>query len=235
VGTPDASGATGIYNLPANSVLVIDLGPNPNQQLKVNGVSDTNYDLVYYEWKNPLDNNVYMDRVIIGISQTASGSPYYTVFNWSNGEPDNNSNVAAGSGNEEDNQYIDQSVTPLYGSLQTGITINVDAAPSNPPVGSYRYIVVQSPDILSGGGLEIDSIQVAEVSNPAAVSGAAILSSEKVSPAEIPAEDSSPPAEEVSAPPVDDTSGQPAEQPPEPPPANGSDQPTEEAPIEPPP
>jgi hypothetical protein len=87
------------------------------------------------------------------------------VFNWGDDIPDNNSNVgdvASSSGTEDDNQDIPYS--ELYNN--TGILVDVDNAPSNPPAGIYPYLAVQAPlapTADGNDGADIDSIQVTEV------------------------------------------------------------------------
>jgi hypothetical protein len=157
IGVPDANiggVANGFY-------FIINLGLTP---IIVNGPSDTNYDFVYYEFANPV--NISMDSVIISIS--SDGTTYYQVFNWGNGIPDDNSNVgpiASSTGTENDNQTIQ--ATDLHGSPpnQTGILVDVDNAPSNPPPGSYSYLAIQAPAAPpndGSDGADIDSIEVAE-------------------------------------------------------------------------
>jgi hypothetical protein len=150
IGAPDNS----IFNLSDGFFYVLDLGSN---QIKVNGPSDTGYDMVYYEWQNPV-GYISLDQVILGISTFADGHEFYTVFNWFNGTPDLNSNVVS-TGTENDNQQIPMS--GLYGApLQTGVAIDVDNAPSAPPIGLYQYVVIQAPTGVSSDGLDVDSIGV---------------------------------------------------------------------------
>lgn len=153
----------------------------------VNSTPDNFYDLVFYEWDN--SGFVYMDLIIIGITNDGTGSSYYEVFNWGNGLPDMNSNVgdvAIANGGEDGDQPIPiagntevpPSETELYdpdydsangtnGTLpQTGILIDVDNADSNPPPGTYNYIIIISPPEPPGGsdnGTQLDSIQITEV------------------------------------------------------------------------
>jgi hypothetical protein len=139
---------------------VIDLGTNP---IIVNGPSDTNYDLVYYENQNEF-GNIWMDQIIIGISQFSNGGSFYVVFFWGDGIPDNNSNVgdvAANAGAEVDNFEIEASELHGVPPTQTGILIDVDNAVSAPPIGIYRYIVIQVPVLPGGdGNAGFDSIDI---------------------------------------------------------------------------
>jgi hypothetical protein len=161
VGTPDGS----IGGIDDGEYIVIDLG---SPILRVNGPSDTDADLIYYEQQ--AGAGVDLDMVIISISM--DGAVYYVVFNWGDGIPDNNSNVGdvtTDTGTEIDNQQIDQPDTgELYGTApnDTGILIDVDNAPSNPPVGDYQYIAIQAPSSGSTDGVGADSIDIDEVPIP---------------------------------------------------------------------
>lgn len=159
-----------------------------NLSVVVGNTPDNNYDLAYYEYNN--NGFVNIDWIIIGISNYADGSQYYEIFNWGNGNPDNNSNVgdvAQTSGTELDNQSIPvsgnteipQSQTELYdpdyspgtpgtnGPLpQTGILIDVDSATSAPPPNTYSYVVIIAPMGDSDGGAQLDAIQTVEVPIP---------------------------------------------------------------------
>jgi hypothetical protein len=115
-----------------------------------------------------------MDSVIISISM--DDIDYYVVFNWGNGTPDNNSNVGdvvTNTGTENDNQHIDGS--ELYdpdggGSApDTGILIDVDNAPSNPPPGDYWYVAIEAPSppppppVVPTDGADVDSIEIVDI------------------------------------------------------------------------
>jgi hypothetical protein len=167
VGTPDGTLGT----LLDGSYIVMDLSSNP---IIVNGPSDKNYDFVYYE--QAAGPGILMDRVILSISTALAGT-YYQVLNWGDGTPDTNSNignvVTSTPYQELDNQPIDAS--KLYGAtpLQTGVLVDVDNAPSHPPVGSYSFLAIQAPppptppstpDPGNDGSVGIDSVQVIEVS-----------------------------------------------------------------------
>jgi hypothetical protein len=152
-GAPVGSVADGTY-------FVVNLGGNP---IIVNGPSDTNYDFVYYE--RDTGGGIQMDRVILSIS--TDDVAYYVVFNWGDGVPDANSNVgdvAQSTGTENDNQPIDSS--ELYGTApqDTGILVDVDNAPSNPPAATYQYLAIQAPaPPASSDGADVDAIEVTEV------------------------------------------------------------------------
>jgi hypothetical protein len=148
-----------------------------NLPVVVNGPSDKNYDLVYYEMQYPFSSPGYirMDQVIVGITNDNTGSSYYQVFNWGDGVPDTNTNVDTSvigvNPAEVDNQIIP--MTDLHqdsaASPQTGITIDVDNAPSNPPPDTYNYVVIVAPPTPpppapAGDGGQTDSVQVTEVS-----------------------------------------------------------------------
>jgi hypothetical protein len=142
-----------------------------NYSIVVGLTPDNNYDLVYYEYNN--SGYVNMDWLIIGISNFADGSLYYEVFNWGNGIPDNNSNVGDVAGSEVNNQQVN--LSELYdpdspdlsdNSNSTGILIDVDNAPSNPPPNTYNYIVIIAPIVASGESAQVDAIVVTEIPIP---------------------------------------------------------------------
>ncbi|MCC7116936.1 MAG: hypothetical protein IT310_00305 [Anaerolineales bacterium] len=155
VGNPGSGGgASG--NISSGTYYVATL-PVP---IIVNGPTDTNYDLVYYELQFGF-GQIAMDSIILSIS--SDGSTYYEVFNWGDGTPDTNSNVGDVAGAENDNQVIPTS--ELYGTPpnQTGILIDVDNAPSAPPPGSYSYLAIQAPTPDGDGGLDVDAVDVVDV------------------------------------------------------------------------
>jgi hypothetical protein len=188
VGTlPDntGSGSGNIGHIADGTYIIISLS------VTVSSTPDGNYDLVFYEWNN--GGSVYLDLIIIGITNDGTGATYYEVFNWGNGTPDNNSNVgdvAIAEGGEDGDQEIPisgnseipPSETQLYdpdyvppptesnGPLpQTGILIDVDTAPSNPPPDTYNFVVIISPPTLPGGDggpAQVDAIQAIEVPIP---------------------------------------------------------------------
>jgi hypothetical protein len=152
IGTPDGN----IGGINDGQYIVLSL----STPLVVNGPSDTNYDLAYYE--RPAGGGVDMDSVSISISM--DNLIYYMVFKWGDGTPDNNSNVGdvvINTGTENDNQHIDGS--ELHNG--TGILVDVDNAPSNPPTGNYFYIAVQAPVAPpndGNDGADVDSIEIVE-------------------------------------------------------------------------
>ncbi len=140
-----------------------------NLSVTVSSSPDGNYDLALYEYNN--NGFVYMDWVIVGITNSADGSQYYEVFNWGNGTPDNNSNVGDVAGTEGDDQQVDPS--EFYDpdgagtAPQTGILIDVDTATSAPPANTYNYVVIISP--LGGTSVtnaQVDALQTVEVPTP---------------------------------------------------------------------
>lgn len=140
-----------------------------NLSVTVSSSPDGNYDLAYYEYNNT--GYVYMDWIIVGITNSPDGSQYYEVFNWGNGLPDNNSNVGDVAGTENDDQQVPASefydpdgagVAP-----QSGILIDVDMATSAPPANTYNYVVIISP--IGGTSLtdaQVDALQTVEVPTP---------------------------------------------------------------------
>lgn len=175
----------GENTLPDNSIGVITDGRYVVLSLSVvvEPTPDANYDMAFYEFNN--GGHVYMDWIIIGISHDSSGSTYYEVFNWgANNAPDTNSNVDTNEitpdpscvapdpeAPECDNHQIE--LSDLHDpdgagpAPQTGILIDVDNATSEPPPGTYNYIVIIAP--IGGSAnepVEIDSVQVTEVPLP---------------------------------------------------------------------
>ena len=167
VGTPPDNTIPGddsnIGAISDGTYIIISLG------VVVEATPDNNYDLVFYEYNN--SGAVYLDWIIIGITNSSTGSEYYEVFNWGNGNADNNSNVGDVAGAEADNQSI--ALTELHDpdgagpAPQTGILIDVDSATSAPPPDTYNYVVIISPN---GGGsgepAQVDSVQATEVPIP---------------------------------------------------------------------
>lgn len=165
----DLDGGLGTFNIGNGTYVVLDLGATP---IEVEGASDTNYDLVYYELENP-SGYISMDQVIIGISRFSNGSSYYAVLNWGDGEADTNTNIGDVSGPEYDNQAID--VDELYGPVgyQTGVLIDVDNASSHPPAGFYRYLVIVAPvpstpddGTQVDAGTHVDFVEIVDEINP---------------------------------------------------------------------
>ena len=146
-------------------------------QITVAPTPDNNYDLAFYEYLN--GSFVYLDWIIVGISNDSDGATYYEVFNWGDGTPDDNSNVGNVAGAENDDQTIDpySASDPLHDpdelpgpdgpAPQTGILIDVDTADSNPPPATYNYVVIISPaGGLPGNDAQVDSVQTVEVPIP---------------------------------------------------------------------
>jgi hypothetical protein len=161
VGAPDGT----IYPVSGGRYAIVDLGSN---SIDVLGVSEKKYDLVYYEseWNN--SSVVLLDKVIVGISQSPTANTFFEVFNWGNNVRDANTNV------DTDILPTDPScsntlapecanreipISKLYPYPGTGILIDVDNAPSAPPVGNYRYLVIICP-LGYPEAAEIDSIEI---------------------------------------------------------------------------
>lgn len=179
LGTPDGT----IGAIMPGHYVVINLNGNPIV-VSVNGTSETNYDLVYYE-SDAGAGNILMDSVILGISKTdlsTLGSIYYEIFNWGGNTsptpdtPDTNTNVdtndlpadpgcVAPAAPECDNRSIPTSELHPGPGGGTGILIDVDNAPSAPPPGSYQFLVIISPDTNDddGDSTQVDSVEVKEV------------------------------------------------------------------------
>jgi hypothetical protein len=136
---------------------------------------DEFYDLIFYEYNE--EGTIYMDHIIIGISQHADGSIYYEVFNWGNNVPDTNTNVditdlppqtCRMSSVDSSPECDDREFSPddLYPYPGTGVLIDVDTAQSEPPPGEYEYIVIISPVSGIGDPSQIDAIVVTKVPIP---------------------------------------------------------------------
>ncbi len=153
-----------VINIPDGYYVIITL-PTP---IVVVGISDTGYDLVYYERQlddsgMPSGYGVHMDQVILSISTAVNGT-YYQIFNWGDGIPDTNSNLGDVAGLENDNQPIDAS--EFYGTYpqDTGILIDVDNAPSYPPPGNYSFLAIQAPTPLpANDGADVDAVEVVDI------------------------------------------------------------------------
>jgi hypothetical protein len=171
--TPDNSA----YQLVDGTYVVINLS------VVVGGTPDNNYDLVFYEFNN--GGVVFLDWVIIGISNSPLGGDYYEVFNWGNSSPDTNTNVDTANldpssdcpSNTEcnDRHFNDDPNNPsepsnpnsLYNG--SGVLIDVDSASSSPPPGQYDYIVIISPLVTGeapNNGSQVDAIQTVEIPTP---------------------------------------------------------------------
>ncbi len=167
VGSPDGTAA----NLNSGTYTVVDVtqgGVDP--AITVVGPSDTNYDLVYYEWDT--GSGIMLDDVIVGISQDSDGDPYYEVFNWGDGNPDENTSADTGDlgvdPSEIDNQaiaYSDLYPDPPAPGPQTGILIDVDNADSHPPPGDYPYVVIISPST-GGDAAQVDAVELVDEPPP---------------------------------------------------------------------
>jgi hypothetical protein len=168
VGAPDGTAA----NIAPGDYTVVDItngGVDP--PITVEGPAETNYDLVYYEWD--AGGTVMMDHVSVGISQDPSGDPYYEVFNWGDGIPDENTNVDTGDLGvdpaEIDNQSIPTSELyddPPAPPPQTGVLIDVDNADSHPPPGDYSHVVIISPNTGSGDAAQVDAVEQVDEPQP---------------------------------------------------------------------
>jgi len=143
IGLPDGI----IAEVQCGGYIDIDLG---SQRI----TSHAGYDFVYYE--QPACSGICLDWVQVDICD-ASCSSWVTVFNWGDGNPDNNTNVASfAAGGEDDNEDIPAAAL-LNGS---GITIDVDAF-GPVPGGGYRYIRIWSPyNWPNNDGAEVDSIDI---------------------------------------------------------------------------
>lgn len=132
----------GVGTLPDGNIGTITAGTYIviNLSVVVSATPDDNYDLVFYEYDN--GGSLFLDWIIIGISNDPTGASYYEVFNWGNDIPDSNSNadytdlpadpVNCPSDGECDNREI-----PISGSAEVPPSENIlydpDYVPANPP------------------------------------------------------------------------------------------------------
>lgn len=142
--TPDGV----VYILPAGGALTLSIN------LVANG--DGSFDLVYYERPAPGGNGIFLDWVIIEISD---GTNWYTIFNWGNNIADTNSNmdfnILPNPQTPEETDQRDIPASSLYNS--TGVAIDIDAIV---PPGTYSSIRFRAPAGDSDNQTEIDAIQV---------------------------------------------------------------------------
>ena len=111
---------------------------------------------MYFE--NTGCGGICLDWVRVDVSN--DGANWVTVFNWGDGKPDNNTNIASYSGgNELDNAPIPAAALYCSNGYCTGIEIDVDAL-GPVPVGGYRYIRIWSPLNPGNDGSEVDSIEI---------------------------------------------------------------------------
>jgi hypothetical protein len=223
INTPP-DGTPGLIN--PGTYTVVDLGTG----VDVSSPADGNYDLILYEALVPLGTGtlIQMDQMIIGISNDPTGSSFYEVFYWGDNNPDENTNVdftnlpadtnPLCTEDECDNRVI-QADTLYPDPAGTGILIDVDNAPSQPPPATYRYIVIISPPatVYLNDPVQVDSIVVAEV-DISSVSGLSVQPANNVPDQPVEKAPDPPPAEEAP-PPAEEAPDPPAEEAPEPPPA----------------
>ncbi len=119
---------------------------------------------MFYE--RAVTTTLALDWVIIDIGMSASG-PWYTVFNWGNGSPDYNTEIASYSldaDGEVDNELIPTSVlyaSPSQPLIRTGILIDVDAnLTPRPPDGTYQFVRIYSPLDGANDPTEVDAIEI---------------------------------------------------------------------------
>lgn len=121
------------------------------------GPAENLYDLVYNEMEFPAGSSqIQLDNVILGISTDPNGQIYYEVFNWGNGIIDFNTNISAYP--EADNQAI--LMSDLWNFPGTGVLIDADNAASQPPPGTYNYLVIVSPFKAGADTIDVDSILI---------------------------------------------------------------------------
>jgi hypothetical protein len=142
--TPDGI----VYILPAGGALTLGINLTAN--------SDPDYDLVYYERQAPSGNGIFLDWMIVQISD---GYSWYTVFNWGDNIADTNSNmdfnILPNPQIPPEGDQRDIPAASLYNG--TGIAIDVDAIV---PPGTYSYIRFIAPPGDADGQTEIDALDI---------------------------------------------------------------------------
>jgi hypothetical protein len=135
---PDFDGPDGIIiEIACNSYFNLDLDSFSQPHITAHG--DASFDFVYYE-NSWYPWGIRLDQMRIDLCGEPCTS-WVTAFDWGNGGPDYNTNVAAnGADGEDDNEDIPR--TGLFNDY--GITIDVDALGPTPP-GGYRYLRFWSP------------------------------------------------------------------------------------------
>lgn len=149
-GEPNLGAPNGtIYEVPCGTYLIVDLGAS-NQ---INA-AHAGADLVYYE--RPAGPGIYLDWVIVDVCTDATCSTTYTIFNWGDGAPDVNTNVAGYSGDgdgEADNEAIPS------GSLYAATGVAIDISGIVPP-GTYQYVRFFAPLGGDNDGADVDALEV---------------------------------------------------------------------------
>lgn len=142
--TPDGT----VYLLPAGGSLTLGIN------LIANG--DPGFDLVYYERPAPSGNGIFLDWMIVEISD---GISWYTVFNWGNNAADTNTNmdfnILPNPQTPPESDQRDIPAASLYNG--TGIAIDIDALV---PPGTYSYIRFTAPTGDADNQTEIDAVEV---------------------------------------------------------------------------
>lgn len=144
--TPDGV----VYILPAGGALTLGI------DLTANG--DASYDLAYYERPSPLGNGIFLDWVIVEISD---GNNWYTVFYWGDSTEiaDTNTNmdfnILPNPQTPPEPDERDIPTASLYNG--TGIAIDVDAIV---PPGHYSYIRFRAPVGDNDNQMEIDALEI---------------------------------------------------------------------------
>lgn len=153
-GAPDG-GAGEIY---PGGVITLDMGIG-------NGITDGGGDdFVFYEWWNPSAEGVFMDYVVIELSE--DGSTWYQVFNWGDGynyPMDEFAGIITFSSDDDgevNNELIPSAL--LYGISPTpphpsGILIDIGFL-GRPTGVAYRYIRISCP-YEAGDPVQVDAVE----------------------------------------------------------------------------
>ncbi len=142
-----------IAEIPCGTSITIDLNSAGAPHI----TSQAGYDFVYFEHIGC--GGICLDWVEVDVSR--DGSTWVMAFNWGDGNPDNNTNIASYTGGGEvDNAPIPASALYCDSGYCTGIEIDVNALGPVPP-GGYRYIRIWSPiNWPHNDGSEVDSLLI---------------------------------------------------------------------------
>jgi len=149
-GAPDGRAA----EVHPGGTIILDMGAG-------NGITNgRGEDLAFYEWWDSSANGVFMDHVVIELSE--DGNTWYQIFNWGDGysHPMDDFSFIAAFSNDDDGEVSDEFIpsTLLYGIFPypprpSGILIDISFVDGSSDV-VYRYVRISCPD----GG--VDPVQV---------------------------------------------------------------------------
>jgi hypothetical protein len=163
-GEPNIGLSNGIFTeFACGSIFIIDLVAAGSPPIDTT-TADTEDDIRYYERLVTLDPTVIaFDWVTLQVGTGPSGAcatgSWFTALDWGDMNRDNNGHLG-NSYPEIDNERI--SISDLHGGIfQTGISIDLDAAPLGIPNQQYPCVRVISPiNWPDNDGSEMDSLEI---------------------------------------------------------------------------